>query len=110
MHGDTSPYTNKWDGYCINAAPQESGGDVVYSVVAATSGTLKITVTPSGFSAVVSVTEGTCDGSVMRACAWGVNVGVTTMLTYSPVTAGTTYYVYVDGYSLSGPFDMTIMN
>jgi hypothetical protein len=108
VDGNTSLNTDDLHGYCTDVS-QENGGDVVYAVVAATTGPMTITVTPTGFSAVISVTTGTCDGQASRSCSWGVSVDATTTRTVNAV-AGTKYYVFVDGWAFSGPFHMTITN
>ncbi len=85
-----------------------SGVDIVYTVVPTVSGTLRITVYPTTRWDPQIYVRGTCAGPTDLACQngnpsdWPESVSVT-------VTAGTTYYVIVDGATgSSGPFQLLL--
>ena len=86
-----------------------AGRENVFKLVAPTTGTLKMTVEPTGFAATIYTSKGTCgDGSAGK-CSSGVNVGTAVTLDVA-TTAGATYYLFVDAWTQGkgGPFTMTL--
>jgi hypothetical protein len=101
---DTNKYTDDFHYMCGTG---ETGKDVAYQFVATSTTTVSVMVQPQGFSAVVAYSSNSCKPDAVTSCKWGVQVGATTTLQF-PVDAGVTYWVFVDGYSLSGPFTISI--
>jgi hypothetical protein len=81
-----------------------SGGDVVYSITARTTGTITVTTCGSGFDTVLYVAT-TC-GQSTTACN-DDSCGVQSSVSFA-ATAGTTYYIVVDGYTTTGTYTMTV--
>jgi hypothetical protein len=99
------------DGACPGADPGPIGagsGDDVFSFTPATSGSYTITAT-TGFSATIYVV--TDCANVSGTCVAGHDVASTTSAFAVTMTAGTTYYIVVDGYATGadeGAYTLTV--
>ena len=104
--GDTSANSNDYAGHCSYPG---ASTDVVFHFIAPSTGTLNITLDPTGFDSVVYVRTTDCVSGT-RDCATGaVGSGMSEQLTLS-VVQGTSYYVHVDGWTggFNGPYVLTI--
>ncbi len=96
--GNTAIYQNDLAGSC-------SGGganDVVYAFVAAEDGTVCATTRGSTFDTVIHAFGGACDAANRLSCddddrEFGIADGTRSTIEFD-ITAGTTYYVVVDGF------------
>lgn len=104
----TSNYNNDYAAGASCPLNPAGGRDVVYRFVAPKNGTLTVTAQPTGFSAAIYYSVGTCKPNIPVTCKASNMIGTTVTLTAS-VTAGMTYWFVLDGYieSSSGPFTLT---
>lgn len=85
-----------------------TGADVFYSITPATNGNLSLKLQPAtGFDTVLYVTGGSC-GTPGTELGCKDASGSTAEQISLPVTAGTTYWVGVDGYSTTATGDFTL--
>jgi hypothetical protein len=85
-----------------------TGKDAVYHVVAPQTGTMKITMTPTGFDGMVYVRTGTCTGTQVG-CADSAGPGGAEMVNVNVTVAGTSYYIFVDAYNAgSGAYTLSV--
>jgi hypothetical protein len=95
--GSFAGYANDYSGGG-RCSPSGGGRDVIYRFVAGRSGTFTATITPSGSSASLYYSEGTCTPDSTPQCARGINVGDPTTLSFA-VSSGATYFLIVDSYT-----------
>ncbi|MFO0614616.1 MAG: DUF4215 domain-containing protein [Polyangiaceae bacterium] len=94
--GDTGKATDVYSGTCGGAGAPE----IVYAFTALASGVLTIDMSAATMDGdpVLYVREGSCESGTEIACADQTFGGGTEEVSFA-VTAGTTYYVFADGYS-----------
>jgi hypothetical protein len=103
--GTTVGKTSNWTG--LSCQTSTSGPDVVYVLTARASGTITLESCGPGFDTVLAV--GTTCGTWTTACDDdGASCTLGSRLSF-PATAGTTYYILVDGYlGDSGTYTLTV--
>ncbi len=103
--GTTVGRTSNWTG--LSCQTSTSGADVVYALTARASGTITLESCGPGFDTVLAV--GTTCGTWTTACDDdGAACTLGSRLSF-PATAGTTYYILVDGYlGDSGAYTLTV--
>ena len=91
---------------CASAGTPSASPDIVYSIVARTNGTITASTSGSAFDTMLYVS--TACGSATIACNDDFS-GTTSRVTWS-ATAGTTYYLVVDGFNAvaNGNYELTI--
>jgi hypothetical protein len=94
---ETSDISNYWSNYigtgtCANCSGAK---EAVYHFVAPQNGTATISITPTGFDAVLYVRNGSCAGTSQVLCKDAVASGLVETGTVS-TTAGADYWVFVD--------------
>jgi hypothetical protein len=90
--GSTTTMVNDYGAFCRTAP----GPDVVYTWTPTSSGTVQIDTIGSGFDTVLQVYTGGCAGTSV-ACDDDAGGSFTSLVSFA-FTAGTTYYIIVDGF------------
>jgi hypothetical protein len=98
IDGSTSGETN--DYVPPGCTPSGSGNDVVYAVTPQQSGSLTAKVTPQGFSTCLCRITPSCTPNFANNCVVSLTIGNSVTTTF-PVTAGTTYYLVIDSYTVA---------
>lgn len=112
LTGDTTDANNDLDPATVSSSVclAHPGQEVVYRFTPATSGSATVTVTPgASWDITLQVLAGTCDVAQCVADVDARPPGQAETLTFV-TTAGTTYYLVVDGYLFSerGPFTISL--
>jgi hypothetical protein len=103
-NGNTGDLWSDYNGSC-NSSGRPDG---VYQVVAPQTGNLKITLTPTGFDAVLYVRSANCATGTQLACRDLAGSGQAEAATVA-VTQGTTYYIFVDAFgSATGAYTLAV--
>ena len=99
----SQPIAANYSGSCnTNTAP-----DVVYAITATRSGTITVDTSGSAYDTVLYVGN-TCGGSTLGCNDDTAGLGLQSRVAFA-ATAGTTYYVVVDGYSTnSGAYVLNV--
>ncbi|MBI5489781.1 MAG: putative metal-binding motif-containing protein [Deltaproteobacteria bacterium] len=101
--GTTTGHTDDYTATCAGGA---ASPDVVYSFTPSSSGTWQIDLIGSSYDTALYVHSGGCPGTQL-ACDDDSGGAATSLVTVA-LTAGVTYYIFVDGYSSGGYGNYTL--
>jgi hypothetical protein len=102
VHGDTTFDSDSTSGSCVGSNEH----DAVYAFTPDISGTMDVDLKAPGFDSGLYARTTCASTSTELACSDNGAFGDDETMTFS-VTAGATYYVFVDAYSGSGTFTLT---